>query len=249
MKSISNIAYGPLSERDHLLDIYLPEGKTGFQTFLYFHGGGIESGNKNGAGCPDCQKLTDAGYAVVKANYRLYPNAKYPEFLEDAALAAAWVLEHIAEYGGNGDVIVGGSSAGGYLSMMICFDPRYLTAFGHSPKELAGWVFDAGQPTTHFNVLEKDRGIDHRALIVDEAAPLYYVRQYDGLAPMLIFAAEHDMPCRLEQTQVLLKTLSWFGYPEENITFEYMPGFKHCEYNGAPCFTDKILAFLEAHQK
>ncbi len=247
MKTVLNIAYGPLSERDNLLDLYLPDEKKGFKTFLYFHGGGIGNGSKNGK-FYDFNKLIEAGYAVAFANYRLYPKAKYPEFLEDTALATAWILEHITEYGGNGDVIVGGSSAGGYLSMMVCFDSRYLTALGHSPKEVAGWVFDAGQPTTHFNVLEKDRGIDHRALIVDEAAPLYYVRQYDGLSPMLIFAAEFDMPCRLEQTHVLLKTLSWFGYPKENITFEYMAGFRHCEYNSKPCFSEKILAFLEAQK-
>lgn len=248
MKSITNIAYGTLTERDNLLDIHLPEGKTGFKTFVYFHGGGIENGSKEGISCPDCKKLTDSGYAVVKANYRLYPNVKFPEYLYDAAQAVAWVKEHISEYGGNGEVIVGGSSAGGYISMMICFDETYLKSFGISTKDISAWIFDAGQPTSHFNHLRYDKKLDTRTIIVDESAPIYFVRQYDGLAPMLIFAAENDMPCRLEQTHMLIKTLSMFGYPEENITFEYMEGFTHCSYNYQPCFTEKIIAFLEAHK-
>ena len=246
MDLIKNVAYGERVERDHLLDIYLPENKD-FKTFVYIHGGGIVEGNKEGVKIPDCEAITKAGYAVVKINYRLYPNAKFPEYLYDAAQAVAWVKEHIKDYGGNGDLIVGGSSAGGYISMMICFDDTYLKAFGVSTKDITAWIFDAGQPTSHFNHLKFDKKIDSRAIVADESAPIYFVRQYDGLAPMLIFAAENDMACRLEQTHMLLKTLKMFGYPEENIKFEYMEGYRHCEYNNYPCFAEKILSFLKEH--
>lgn len=247
MKVITNIAYGPLTERDNLLNIYLPEDKTDFKTFVYIHGGGIENGDKDGDGDPNCESLTEAGYAVVKINYRVYPKAKFPEYLYDAAQAVAWVKEHINEYGGNGDVIVGGSSAGGYISMMICFDDTYLKAYNLSPNDITAWVFDAGQPTSHFNHLKYDKKVDSRAIIVDESAPIYFVRQYDGLAPMLIFASEKDIPCRLEQIHMLIKTLKIFGYPEENITFEYMEGYSHCGYVTHLCFTEKIIKFLKEH--
>ena len=244
MKIIKNICYGTRKERDHLFDIYLPENSEGFATFIYFHGGGITGGNKEGIPI-FVNDLVDAGYAVVKANYRLYSEASYPDFIDDAARCVSYIINHISEYGGNPErIIVGGSSAGGYIAMILAFDDFYLAKYNKNPKHISGWVFDAGQPTTHFNVL-KERGVDSRAVVVDRAAPLYHIRNYSGLKPMIIFAAEHDMPGRLEQTRLLLKTMEIFGYPEENIRFEYMEGFKHCKYVGEQIFSDKLLAFLK----
>ena len=217
--------------------------------FAYFHGGGIVSGSKGGDGEAFVKTLVDAGYAVVKANYRLYSSASYPDFINDAALCVGYVKFHISEYGGDPEkIVVGGSSAGAYIAMMLAFDSFYLSRYCKSPNRIAGWVFDAGQPTTHFNVL-KERGIDSRAIVVDRAAPLFHIRQYSGLKPMIIFAADRDMPGRLEQTHLMINTLKQFGYPEENIIFEYMEGYTHCKYTGQQIFADKVLAFLEAKVK
>lgn len=244
MEILKNIAYGPLTDRDHLIDIYLPEKRENFATFVYFHGGGIVNGCKDG-GYAFVKTLVDAGYAVVQANYRLYPRASYPDFLDDAAAAVAYVINNISEYGGDPEkIVVGGSSAGGYITMMLAFDEMYLSKFQKRPNHIAGWVFDAGQPTTHFNVL-KERGIDSRAVIIDRAAPIFHIRQYSGLKPMIIFAADSDMPGRLEQTHLMLKTLAIFGYPKENVQFEYMEGFTHCKYTGQQIFADKVLEFFK----
>lgn len=244
MEIIKNIAYGPRSERDHLFDLYLPEKREGFATFVYFHGGGITNGSKEGVPV-FVQTLVDAGYAVAKANYRLYANASYPDFIDDAARCVSYVINNIEEYGGDKTkVVVGGSSAGGYITMMLAFDEFFLCKYRIRPNHIAGWVFDAGQPTTHFNVL-KERGVDSRAVIIDKAAPIFHIRQYSGLKPMIIFAADSDMPGRLEQTHLMLKTLAIFGYPKENVQFEFMEGFTHCKYTGQQIFADKVLAFFE----
>ena len=244
MEIIKNVVYGPRSDRDHLIDIYLPENKENFATFVYFHGGGIVNGSKDGQ-YSFVQTLVDAGCAVVQANYRLYPEASYPDFLDDAARCVSYVVNHINEYGGNKEkVFVGGSSAGGYITMMIAFDDMYLSKYHLKPNSVAGWVFDAGQPTTHFNVL-KERGVDSRAVIVDRAAPLYHIRNYSGLKPMIFFSSEFDIPGRLEQIKLMITTLKIFGYPEENIVFEYMEGYSHCKYTGLQIFADKVLKFFE----
>ena len=39
------------------------------------------------------------GIAVASADYRMYPSAKYPDFIEDAAEAVHWVSENIGRYG------------------------------------------------------------------------------------------------------------------------------------------------------
>lgn len=38
--------------------------------------------------------------------------------------------------------------------MMLCFAEQYLGVHDIAPCRIAGWIFDAGQPTTHFRVLQ-----------------------------------------------------------------------------------------------
>ena len=87
--------------------------------------------------------------------------------------------------------------------MMLCFDTSYLRGAGVNPASIRGYVHNAGQPTTHFRVL-KERNLDGRRLIVDDAAPLYYVGLEKEYTPMLFIAADNDMENRLEQTSLLL---------------------------------------------
>ena len=226
IKDIDYVGYGNPEQR---LDVYLPEGER-FPVLVYFHGGGIETGDKtNGAEC-FFPYLVKQGIAVVSANYRMYPRAVYPEFVRDAAAAVAWTKKHMGEYGECEGLFVGGSSAGGYLSMMLCFDSSYLASHRMKPSDVNGYVHDAGQPTTHFNVL-RERGMDTRRAIVDEAAPLYHVKAGQSYPPMLFIVSDNDMACRYEQTMLLLSTLSHMGDAPENHPHVVMQG-KHCAYCG-----------------
>lgn len=237
-----NIAYSP-EQPNLLLDAYLPE-KPCRGTLVFFHGGGLESGSREGFEVPDVRRLTEAGFAVVKPDYRMYPDARFPDYVIDAAAAVAWTKRHAPEWGGE-RLFVGGSSAGGYLSQMLCFDGQYLAAHGMTHRDIHGWIFDAGQPAVHYNIM-RERGIHPLSVRVDEAAPLYFVGPYDGQAPMLIFAAEHDMPGRLMQNRLLIDTMENFGYPKEQHRFCLMEGFRHCEYNAHACYDDEIQRFLES---
>lgn len=221
MKEIMNIAYG--AHELQKFDLYLPETEN-FPLLVYFHGGGMEKGDKSREG-EIAKSLCELGIGMLSANYRMYPEAKYPEFVEDAAAVTAWALAHGKEYGAQ-DIYVGGSSAGGYLSMMLCFDKKWLAAHGVSPLQVAGFYHDAGQPTTHFNVV-RERGLDTRRVIVDEAAPLYYVGLEEKYAPMRFALAEEDMQNRKEQTELFLSTMKHFGY--ENYDLVVRPG-RHVKY-------------------
>lgn len=226
MRTITDVCYS--KEADQYLDIHLPEEKC-FPVFVYFHGGGIERGDKAGGVQMFVEHLTAHGIAVVSANYRMYPTAKYPEFLEDAAKAVAWTFENMKDYGEVTGVYVGGSSAGGYISQMLCFDKRYLAVYGIAPTDIAGFIHDAGQPTCHFNVL-RERGIDTRRVIVDEAAPLYHIGADAVYPPMLIIVSDNDMQNRYEQTMLLVSTLKHFGHTE-NVQLQVMAS-THCAYVG-----------------
>ena len=240
MKTFFDIPYVASS-----FDLVLPDAMPA-PLFIYYHGGGLEAGDKADFRA-HAELLASRGIASASVNYRMYPAAVFPDYLVDAASAVAYLKEHAAEYGGFSAFYLGGSSAGGYISMMLYFDRRYLGAHGIDPDGLAGYVFDAGQPTTHFNVL-RERGIDTRAIRVDEAAPLFFVDSpvEDPLnkARLLFLAADNDMPGRLEQHYVMLRTLFAFGYSPARVTFRRMCGYSHCGYTGERIFADMITAFI-----
>ena len=221
MKIIKDIFY----KEGQALDIYLPDSDS-FNVFLYFHGGGLERGSKDSAK-HFAPYLTERKIAVVSADYIMYPKAKYPDFLTDSAEAVAWVMKNIGAYGKCEGLYVGGSSAGGYISQMLCFDKKYLGAHGIKPTDITGFIHDAGQPTCHFNVL-RERGIDSRRVIVDESCSLYHVGEDKEYPPMLIIYSDNDMQNRPEQTVLLASTLKHFGHTE-NVTVKMMHG-NHCEY-------------------
>ena len=225
MKTVFDVCYNEKTKQR--LDIYLPESSE-FSVLLYFHGGGLEAGDKSN------QKvlfdyMISQGIAVVSANYRMYPNAKYPDFLVDAADATAWVFKNIGNYGKIKDIYVGGSSAGGYISQMLCFDETWLSKHGIKPTDFAGFIHDAGQPTCHFNVL-RERGLDPRRVIIDDSAPLYHIGEDEKYPPMLILVSDNDMKNRYEQTMLLVSTLKHFGHFEK-VQLKVMNG-THCAYVG-----------------
>ena len=228
MKSFENICYTTMGHPEQMLDIHIPDNDT-FPVFIYFHGGGMEKGDKNQEFIP---YLVKNGIAVVSANYRMYPEAVYPEFVRDAAAAVSYAIKNMKDYGNPTSFFVGGSSAGGYLSQMLCFDKRYLAPYKINPDDITGYIHDAGQPTTHFNVL-RERGLDERKVVVDEAAPLYHVCAERNYPPMQFFYAEHDIEGRPEQTMLLLSTMKHFGHDMEKVDVRYMEGFTHCKYNKA----------------
>ena len=248
MRVIEDVYYTNEKSSLQSLDLYLPDGDS-FPVVIYFHGGGIVSGDKKEK---FHQFLQRKGVAVISANYRLYPQAKYPEFICDAAAAVAWAYKEMSKYGNVKGYFIGGSSAGGYITQMLCFDKKYLGAYDIDSDKVTGYIMDAGQPTTHFNVL-KERGIDSRRVIIDEMAPIYHITAGRDYAPMQIILAQHDMRNRAEQTALMISTLKHLGCEEEKIDLHVIPECKHVEYidkydeNGNSVFADLIYSFVSKH--
>ncbi len=224
MKILKDIYYGTEKNTEKTLDFYIPQGDCR-AVMLTIHGGGMERGSKEGYDFLG-KYLAERGFGLITINYRMYPKAKYPDFIYDAAEAVAWALSNIEKHCKTRKLYVGGSSAGGYISMMLCFDKRYYESVGVSNFDIAGYWHDAGQPTAHFNVL-KYAGEDSRRLIVDERAPLYFVGNEESYPPMRFTVSDNDMAGRYEQTMLMLKTLENFGY--KHFDHIVMHG-RHCQY-------------------
>ena len=246
---VSYIGIPDVKNPRQTLDVYYPD-KESFPVFIYFHGGGLFAGDKENGFAPILSEyFTKRGVAFVSANYRMFPNADYPDFVRDAAAAVAYVKKHLPDQGGNGKIFVGGSSAGGYISQMLCFDRKHLGFFDIEPTDISGFIHDAGQPTTHFNVL-KMRGIDTRRVIIDDTAPLYYVGEAKEYPPMLFTLADNDIPNRLAQNKLILSTMEHFGYDMSNVKMKIFENSTHTSYlcevdeNGTSIFGEEVMEFI-----
>ena len=221
MKKISDVFYTDENLVERSLDIYVPD-EAPRAAFLYIHGGGIEHGDKTAT--LEGEYLASHGILTFSINYRMYPEARFPDFIEDAALAVAFAKKYSKELSVD-ELYVGGSSAGGYISMMLCFDTHYLSDVGLSPDAVAGYFHDAGQPTAHFTVLKEEAKVDSRRCIIDKTAPLYFIGLESSYPVMRFIVSDDDIKCRLEQTMLTLATLRHFGYT----------GFDHKLIHGTHC--------------
>jgi acetyl esterase/lipase len=127
---VRNVSYG---EHPRLkLDIYLPRISASPAPVLVFvHGGSFQRFNKNIHGLVG-RAFKRQGFLAVLLNYRLFPQVRYPFFVEDVAQALRWVKEKIAAYGGDRQAIfLCGHSAGGLIALLLALDgQRYGLAPG-----------------------------------------------------------------------------------------------------------------------
>lgn len=223
-----NLAYRPESaagvkgfERCQL-DLACPRDSRGFATVVWFHGGGLSKGNRE---LP--ASLRGHGVAIAGAGYRLHPDVEAPVYIEDAAAAVAWVLKNIEQYGGDPRrVVVAGHSAGGYLTMMLGLDPRWLQPHGFAPDRLAGLAPLSGQAITHFTI-RKERGIADTQPVIDDLAPLFHVKR--SVPPILLVTGDRqkELLGRYEENAYLWRMFREVEH--EDVELLELQGYNHGE--------------------
>lgn len=228
-----NITYSNSSKNDYKierckLDIYYPTNEKDFPTIVWFHGGGLEAGEKH---IPE--EFKNKGVAVIAVNYRLSPKATNPAYTIDAAESVAWAFNHISKYGGNPDnIYVSGHSAGGYLALMIGLDKSYLEQFGIDADNIKGLIPISGQTNTHYTI-RKERGIPMEIPIIDEYAPLNKSRK--GIPPTLLITGDRnlEMTARYEENAHLASILKSLG--NQNVELIEVNGFDHGDICAPAC--------------
>nr|BFD39427.1 alpha/beta hydrolase [Pseudomonas sp. FFPRI_1] len=139
----SGIAYG--SDPRQRLDVYRPrQAAPGAPVVVFFYGGSWNSGSRSDYDFVG-EALASRGMVVVIADYRLYPQVRYPAFLQDGARAVAWTHEHIADFGADPQrLYLMGHSSGAYNAAMLALDPRLLAEVDLTPRIIKGWIGLAG---------------------------------------------------------------------------------------------------------
>jgi acetyl esterase/lipase len=140
---IEGLSYG--TGPRHKLDIYRPRTAARAPVVVFFYGGSWQTGSRDlyhflGAA------LATRGVVTVVPDYSVFPQARFPDFLGDAARAVSFVRDHAPVWGGDaGRLSVMGHSAGAYIAAMLTFDRQWLTAVGIEPRrDLAGFIGLAG---------------------------------------------------------------------------------------------------------
>ena len=140
-----SVAYGEHPRQR--LDIYTPQvarPAAGWPMVVFFYGGSWNTGERADYKFV-AQALAVRGVLVLVADYRLYPEVRYPDFLHDSARALAYGFAQAGRLHADPKrIFVMGHSAGAYNAAMLAFDPRWLAATGHAPTELAGFIGLAG---------------------------------------------------------------------------------------------------------
>ena len=128
------------------LDVAAPEepSDTPRPAVIQLHGGAWVIGDKREQGWPLIGHLAANGWVVFNANYRLSPDATFPDHLIDVKRAIAWVREHAEEWNVDPDFIaITGGSAGGHLASLAALtanEPIYQPGFEDSDTSVQACV-------------------------------------------------------------------------------------------------------------
>jgi acetyl esterase/lipase len=227
------VAYG--AHPRHRLDLYPRPGLARAPMLLFVHGGGWRFGDKRGVGALPAFAERH-GLLLASANYRLAPEVNARGCAEDVAAAAAWLLAHGAEHGGDpGRLFLMGHSAGAHLVALVGIDPAYLAARGRKPSDLAGVIPVDGAGYDAPRQMADEGGGPllgpmYQGAFGTEAAalsPTLLVRPGRAYPPYLIFHVARRRTSR-EQSEVLAAALRAAGGRAEVVAG---PGETHMTIN------------------
>lgn len=224
MQILRDIPFGALPPQK--LDIYQPHllSDTLLPVIVFFYGGSWDSGSKQ-----DYLFLAEAftaqGYLVVIPDYRHYPEVKFPQLMQDPALAFQWVKTHISAYHGDPQrVFMMGHSAGAHLAVMLSLNAEYLARVGLHPEAIAGTVGLAG--AYDFLPLGSDR---LRAIFAPPeqewtSQPIHFVNGKNP--PLLLLTGTKDRTVWPKNSINLANAIKAKGGQVQLITYE---GYDHVD--------------------
>ncbi len=129
-----DLAYGP--DPRHRLDLFPAPNARG--TLVFIHGGYWRSLDKDMFSWLAAPWVA-AGIHVAMPRYRLVPQVRIDDVVDDAIAAVNWLFAHAGEHGVAMDnVVVSGHSAGAHLAAALFAAPRAKLAF--DPARIAGGV-------------------------------------------------------------------------------------------------------------
>lgn len=246
-----DVRYAPGDRHD--LDIYAPTGQRSAPVVVFIYGGGWKDGGKADYRFV-AAALAARGFLTVVPDYRLFPEVRFPVFLQDNAAAVAWTKANIARYGGDPRrIFLMGHSAGAYNAAMLTLDKQWLAADGMDPdRDIAGMVGLAG-PYDFLPLRDPELDdIFNPAGDLRLSQPITFAR--GNAPPMFLAAGSADITVLPRNTEHLTAAVRRDGGVVEERIY---PGVNHTKIIGAlsgvmrwlaPSMAD-VMGFLELHDQ
>ena len=174
----------------HALDVCRPKTATAAPVVVFFYGGGWRSGSKRTYRYV-AKALARCSYVAVLPDYRIYPPARYPDFLDDGARAVRWVKDNAKRFGGDpAKIFLMGHSAGAHIAAMLAIDATWLQKVGLAPgRDIAGLIGISG-PYDFLPLKDETLKIIFGGADRPETQPISYVTP--GAPPALLLTGGKD---------------------------------------------------------
>lgn len=205
-------------KRGIVADVYYPPNAASAPVVVFFHGGRWTSLDKSEFKFVG-QALASLGYVAVLPEVRKYPQVRFPDFVDDAALALKWTHDNAGTYGGSADkLFVMGHSSGAHIAALLALNPEYLKAVGGDRSWLRGMIGLAGaysfMPITAPDLRDMFGPVDRFRF----SQPIFYA---DGSNPplMLVHGRDDDV-LPVKNTEELAKAVSKAGGPVETVIYD-----------------------------
>ena len=203
------LAYGPGPR--HRLDLYRPAGLAPDAPLLVFvHGGGWRSGGREEYGFV-AHPLAQSGCLVAVPDYRLWPEARFPDFIEDTALA----VRALAAREPGRRLVLMGHSAGAFNAACVALDSRWGVQ-----DRVGGFIGLAGP--YDFTAPEVDPPAIFSGAPRIQAAPAPLER--GATPPLLLLHGEADRTVGPHHARILATRAREAGVPVRHVTY---PGMGH----------------------
>jgi arylformamidase len=205
-----NVAYG--AHPAQILDIYYPRTPTAqAPTLVFLHGGGFRRGAPGFNGYHGRPYL-ERGSRFVSMGYRLAPDARFPDTLEDVEQGLIWLSQHVERPDA---IYLSGHSAGAMLAAWLAL----RTSSAPTPQ---GLVLISGM----YDIT------GHSEEIINRASPRYAPTLYDAIERTpkhtVIVAGDNDLPAVLPDAKSLLAALQSRG---ASVEFHLEPDADHFQAN------------------
>ncbi|MEE9368606.1 MAG: alpha/beta hydrolase fold domain-containing protein [Pontiella sp.] len=236
------------------LDLYLPKDAKNPPLIVWIHGGGWRNGDKANVN-PAILRLSGEGYAVASINYRLKDLSIHPKNIHDCKGAVRWLRAQAETYGyDSARIAVGGSSAGGHLSLLLGMSSGIEelegTVGGNVDQSSAvKAIVDFYGPSELMIMAETqerfNRAHDFESGQLHSASPLVHRTPDDP--PVLILHGDKDKTVPVSQSELLDERYQKAGLESELHILE-------AAGHGGMVFSDEtryqlIKAFLDRHLK
>ncbi|MDV6375817.1 alpha/beta hydrolase [Deinococcus arenicola] len=243
-----NVRYGPATR--NVMDVYAPQNVQNAPVVLFIHGGSWQNGDKEGHRFVG-ESLARAGYVTGVMNYRLAPDHRYPDYIQDAAAALKVLRDNAQKYGGSPDnLFVMGHSAGGFNAVEVVDNDRWLREAGVPISAVRGVIGVAGPYAYDFRDFPSKVAFPVNGN-PDDIMPDRHVRP--DAPPNLLLVAANDTTVDPYNGVTMEAALKKAGVPSE---LKVLPGLNHITIIAAMArpltflgsTRQQVIDFIEAHK-